>query len=353
MSPRVSVIIVNWNGLEHLETCLDSLKKQVFRDFEVVLVDNGSRDGSVGFLRERYPWVRLVELEENVGFAGGNNCGLDNASGEYVVTLNNDTRVEAGWLARLVEVADAHPAAGMVGCRIVSFHDPDRIDSLGMRICRDGMSRGAHRLGKWSSLHLGAVSDILFPSACAALYKRAMIEEIGFFDEDFFAYCEDTDLGLRGRLAGWEAVLASEAVVYHKYSETGGVFSPLKLFLVERNHYWVALKNFPPSVLLGLPVYTLSRFLAQARALLVSQGAGDEFMASGARGSLIRAVLKGCFFGLGGGVRMLGKRYRFRPRRRTSNREMARLLREYRLTFFELLDIREDPEVGESPSTGS
>ena len=119
--------------------------------------------------------------------------------------------------------------------------------------------------------------EILFPSACAALYRREMIEQIGFFDDDFFAYCEDTDLGLRGRIAGWRAVLARDAVVYHRYSRSGGEFSPFKLYLVERNHYWVALKSFPLRMLLALPFWTFVRYLVQARMVLRSKGAGAQF----------------------------------------------------------------------------
>src|SRR6185369_12131340 len=269
---RLSIIIVNWNGRNHLTTCLDSLDNQTFRDFEVILVDNGSTDGSLELVRKRYSWVKLVELPENRGFAAGNNFGLAAAGGEYIVTLNNDTEADPGWLAELVAVADAHPGAGMVASRICSFDDHDRIDSLGFRICRDGMSRGAYRLRRFSGLSIGRVEDILLPSACVALYRRVMVDEIGFFDEDFFAYCEDTDLGLRGRLAGWSAILARDAVVYHKYSGTAGAFSPFKLYLVERNHYWVALKTFPLSMLLLVPFFTLVRFMVQARLVLAGAG---------------------------------------------------------------------------------
>ena len=150
LQPLVSVIIVNWNGLSHLPDCLGSLSEQTFRDFEVILVDNGSVDESVSFVEEHYPWVKLVPLNENTGFSGGNNHGLQHAVGDYIVTLNNDTRVEPDWLEVLVKTADTHPDAGMVGCRICSFDDPDIIDSIGMGICRDGMSRGRFRNRRWS-----------------------------------------------------------------------------------------------------------------------------------------------------------------------------------------------------------
>lgn len=338
-SSRVSIIIVNWNGLEHLETCLESLEKQTFREFEVILVDNGSSDGSVEFVRGRFPWVKLVELRENTGFATGNNIGLTHAAGEYIVTLNNDTKADPAWLAAIVAVADANPEVGMVGSRICSFDDPDVIDSLGHAVCPDGMSRGRFRLRRWSGIRMAEVEEILFPSACVALYRRAMLDETGFFDDEFFAYAEDTDLGLRGRLAGWGALLATNAVVLHKYSKTGGVFSPFKLYLVERNHYWVALKTFPLSMLLLVPFFTIVRYFAQAQVILSAKGSGKEFRESGSRAAIIKAILKGTRDAFLGAPRMLGKRARIMTTKKISSAEMARLLKKYRLSFLELLDI--------------
>ena len=338
LKPLVSIIILNWNGLRHLPDCLDSLAAQTFRDFEVVLVDNGSEDGSVSFVTERYPWVKVIPLGENTGFASGNNHGLTHSRGDYIVTLNNDTRAERDWLETLVEVANDLPDVGMVGCRICSFSDPDIIDSLGMSICADGMSRGRYRNKRWSTLRLREVEEILFPSACAALYKRAMIEETGLFDDDFFAYAEDSDLGLRGRLAGWRAVLATNAVVYHKYSQTSGSFSPFKVYLVERNHYWVALKNFPVGLLLLLPWFTALRYFEQSRAILLAKGTGGEFRASGSKKVIIKALLQGIIKSLLGMPRMFRKRGRLMKKRRLPMREFSELLRRHRITFKELLD---------------
>ena len=338
-SVRVSVIIVNWNGVQHLDPCLRSLALQTFRDFEVIVVDNGSTDGSAAFLKSVHPWVRLVELPENRGFAGGNNAGYAVAAGEYLVTLNNDTEVDPEWLKELVAAADGVPAAGMVASRICSHAEPDRIDSLGVRICRDGMSRGAFRRQRYSGLRLEPVEEILLPSACAALYKRAMVEETGFFADEFFAYCEDTDLGLRGRWAGWGAVLATRAVVRHKYSLTGGAFSPLKLYLVERNHFLAVIRNFPLPLLPLVPLYTLCRFAVQARLVLTAQGSGQEFAQSAARGALVAALCRGMLDALRQAPRALRDRARIMGGRRVSSRAMMCLMKRYRLTFKELLDM--------------
>ena len=336
---RVSVIIVNWNGLGHLPDCLDSLEGQSFRDFETIVVDNGSSDGSLEYLRRR-PGLKLVPLPENRGFAAGNNAGLPLAQGEYLVTLNNDTKAEEGWLGELVAVADAHPEAGMVASRICAYDDPDRIDSLGIAICRDGMSRGDFRGRRFSELRLDPVREILFPSACVGLYRRAMLDQIGFFDPDFFAYCEDTDLGLRGRLAGWGALLARDAVVYHKYSMTSGAFSPFKLYLVERNHFYAALKNLPLPLLPLLPFFTLLRYLTQVEVVLSGKGSGGEFLESGTRSACVWALLRGMRDAVLALPTLLKKRAAVMRKRRIGNLEMMQLLKRYRLSFRELLDVK-------------
>lgn len=336
-SPLISVIIVNWNGKEFLPDCLNSLRQQSCDDFEAIVVDNGSRDGSIELLQDFYPWVRLVSLADNTGFAGGNNAGLAVAQGKYIVTLNNDTRVDRFWLSELIAPVEENPEIGMVASRICNWDEPDQIDSLGVAICHDGMSRGSRRRRSYSELSVGRFEDILLPSACAALYCRKMIDEIGFFDDDFFAYCEDTDLGLRGRVAGWGAVLARDAIVFHRYSRSGGEFSPFKLYLVERNHFWVALKSFPVAMLIALPFWTVVRYLVQARLVLGGQGAGAQFRSS-STSSLVKALLNGVFDALYSLPRLFGKRRSVMATRGLTDREMLQLLNTHKLSFMELLD---------------
>ena len=337
---KASIIIVNWNGEAHLPDCLESLNAQTFKDFETILVDNGSSDGSLEFVDSHYPWVKTVALPVNRGFAGGNNAGFPHASGEYIIALNNDTEAEPTWLEELIRAIDENPAVGMVASRICSYDDHDMIDSLGVKVCSDGMSRGGFRLQRFSDLALEKIEEILLPSACAALYRRRMIETVGFFDEDFFAYCEDTDLGMRGRLAGWRAVLARDAVVYHKYSQTGGAFSPLKLYLVERNHYWVAFKTYPLTWLLALPVTTFLRYIEQARVVLASRGTGQQFAISDSKTDYIMALVRGVVDALKMLPKMRGKRRTFAATRRLGEQELGQLLRSYRLSFKELFDAR-------------
>ena len=246
--PSVSVIILNWNGRSYLDDCLGSLASQSFRDFEVVLLDNGSADRSADYVRARYPWVRLVELPANAGFAGGNNRALAFCRGEYLVTLNNDTRVATDFLQALVAAAAAHPRAGMVAAKMLNFSDGRTIDSVGIRPGRDGMAYNVG-VGEADRGQYDRSGAVFGPCAGAALYRRALLDDVGFFDEDFFAYYEDVDLAWRARLAGWEAVAAPRAVVYHVHSGTSGRGSPFTVYHIHRNKWFTLLKNWPTALL--------------------------------------------------------------------------------------------------------
>ena len=336
--PRVSIIILNWNGLRYLSGCLSSIEKQSFRDFEVIFLDNGSHDGSVEFVQTHFNWVTLITVPENLGFAAGHSVALVHASGEFIVTINNDTCAEPGWLEELVFVADSCPKAGMVASRTCVYDDTDLIDTLGGRACIDGMSRGAFRMKRASGLGLSRVEAGLYPSPAAALYRKSMIDEVGFFDDDFFAYAEDTDLGLRGRWAGWDCVIATEAVVHHYYSGTGGAFTPYKLYFCERNHFWVAVKNFPLPLLMMLPLTTMARYVVQALAVLKGAGSGAEFRASGSQLEVVKALVRAVFDAAAGVPRMWKKRQEIMRTAKISSRDMSLLLKRFRLGFRELLD---------------
>lgn len=243
---KVSVIILTWNGRMYLEQCLASLAAQTFRDFETILVDNGSSDGSAEYVRESFPWVRLLELPKNVGFAEGNNRGLLLAGGWYVVTLNNDTKVAPDFLEELVRVVDSDDMIGMVAAKMRNFYQPEIIDAAGLKIATNGLGynigvgevdRGQHD----AALPFG-------PCGGAALYRRTMLDGIGFFDPDFFAYYEDFDLAWRGRLAGWKAAAAPKALVYHIHSATSGDMSGFKVYHTHRNKWFVILINWPAAL---------------------------------------------------------------------------------------------------------
>jgi len=321
-SPLVSIIIVNWNGEEYLKDCLRSLGTQTFSDFEIILVDNGSTDGSVEYIQRNFPgWVQILPNARNEGFSGGNNRGIRVASGKYIVLLNNDAQADTCWLEELVKVAEENPRAGMLACKIYLQGGSKIIDNVGHQIYRDGLNRGRGRLeadhGQYDQ-----IEEVLFPSGCAALYRREMLEEVGLFDEDFFAYGDDTDLGLRGRLAGWKCLYVPNAIVHHRYSQSSSPYSPLKAFYVERNRVWIAVKYFPLSVLLESPFYSLLRLLLQGYGALIGRGAAGRFSEEYSSVKLLQVLLKAYLAALQGLPKMWKKRKEIKRWTRVSEGEV-------------------------------
>ena len=229
--------------------CVQSLSRQTKPDFEVVIVDNSGR----GLVRRNgtAPGARVIENPRNAGFGAAVNQGFRASTSPYVATLNDDAVAHPEWLAALVGALEARPDAGMCASQVRLFGEP-RLDSAGMLVARDGSSkqRGHGRLPE----DFPVPEEVLLPSGSAALYRRSMLEDIGGFDDAFFLYCEDTDLGLRARWAGWKCLYVPQAVVEHHYSHSAGRASPVKAYYVERNRLFVLVKNFPGRMLLAAPV---------------------------------------------------------------------------------------------------
>jgi GT2 family glycosyltransferase len=251
--PTVSIVIVNWNGRRHLARCLPSLMAQTYRDFEIIIVDNGSGDGSAAFIRQHYPHVRLLQNSENLGFARPNNQAIGVAQGRYILTLNNDTELPPNWLQALVSAAQTHPEMGAFASLIVFDDWRQMIDSAGLSVTLAGVGC-QNRLGE-DVQQVQQPEEVFGVCAAAALYRRQLLEDVGLFDEDYFAYYEDVDLAWRARLRGWRAMLVPGAVVYHIHSGTSGRGSAFKEKLVTRNKIWTTLKNYPfPACLFFLPL---------------------------------------------------------------------------------------------------
>jgi GT2 family glycosyltransferase len=336
MTKIISVIIVNLNGEKYLGDCLGSLASQTFRDFEVIVVDNGSTDGSLDLIKKDFPWVRVVPLADNTGFAKGNNTGFAVASSRYMVTLNNDTIADSNWLKALYEAAEADASVGMVASKIFLGRAGKELDSAGMLIYPDGMSRQRGR-GETDNGQFDSIREVLFPSACAALYRGDMLKDIGWFDEDFFSYCEDADLGLRARLAGWKAVFAPRATVRHLYSQTGGKYSRFKAYHIERNRFWVLLKDLPLSFILLFPVYTLWRYVVQIYGLLSGKGSVARFAEGSGGFSLLGVVFRAWYGAIAGLPAALKKRKRIWSSKRRSVKDYKELLNMNSITAAELM----------------
>lgn len=334
----ISVIIANLNGKAYLYDCLESLAAQTFRDFEVILVDNGSTDGSIDLVEKDFPWVKVIALGTNTGFARGNNIGFESCSSEteFVATLNNDTIAEAGWLKALHAAAGADKTIGMVGSKIYLGKEGRELDSVGMLLYPDGMTRQRGH-GETDNGQFDGITELLFPSACAALYRREMLKETGYFDEDFFSYCEDADLGLRGRLAGWKAVFAPGAIVRHLYSRTSGRYSEFKAFHVERNHFWVLIKDLPLTYIIQFPFYTVWRYIIQVYGLMSGRGSVARFAERTGAGAMLGIVLRSYWSAFLALPRTLKKRRLIWKGRRLGNEEYGNILRRHRITARELM----------------
>ncbi len=334
--PLVSVVVVNWNGERYLAPCLESLVRQTYPRLEIVVVDNGSTDGSLALLRRDWAArVRLVEHPANLGFAGGSNSGIRAAEGEYVALLNNDAVADPGWVGALVSAAESDPAIGMCASRIYVQDRPGVLDSAGLLISRDGVGRGRGRLEP-DGAEFARDEDALVPSGCAALYRRAMLDRIGLFDEDFFAYCEDSDLGLRARLAGWRCRYAPSAIVHHRYSGSAGAYSTFKAFHVERNRIWVVVKNFPPALIAASVPWTLARYLVQAYGALRGRGAAGRLADGVPPWALAAVVVRAWAAALARMPEMWRRRRRVQALRRVPRRALGRWLAGHRLGLREL-----------------
>jgi GT2 family glycosyltransferase len=242
---RVTVIVVNWNGGEFVIRCLRALEQQTCADFRAVVVDNASSDGSAERIEREFPGVKLLRAGGNLGFAAGNNLGFRHAEGsEWVALLNPDAFVEPDWLEKLVAAAEAHPDCASIGSRLLRADDPRTLDGTGDVYhvsgvhWREGFGRP---LEAWAL----AAKEIFSPCAASALYRLCAIRSVGGFDEDYFCYSEDVDLGFRLRLAGYRSWYAPDSVAHHVGSATTGKTSDFTIYHGCRNTVWTYVKNMP------------------------------------------------------------------------------------------------------------
>jgi len=325
--PLISVIVLNWNGKEYLYSCLESVKAQTYPNMETILVDNASTDGSAEYIKNLFSDLHVIINRENMGYGGGNNRGIREAKGRYIFILNSDTEIEKDCLELLWECIETNKNIGVTTPKILLYDRRDTIDAAGLTIYLDGLSIGRGRLEPQEKYCRR--EEVFFGSGCASLFRREMLEEISLFDEGFFAYAEDTDLGWRANLAGWKAYYVPEAIVYHHHSKKFGTYSSMKAFLVERNRIWVAWKNFPLPILCLWPFYTLSRYFYQGIGTLIRRGASGRFGQESSPLLLIFILMKAYLSGLRGLPAILRKRKEVQSKKRISNWEVFSLFKKY------------------------
>jgi GT2 family glycosyltransferase len=333
----ISVVVVNWNRRELLRRSLRSLQCQQGVEVEILVIDNGSSDGSPEMVSEVFgATVRLIRNRENLGFCAANNQGIQEARGEFVALLNNDAEADPGWLRALVGAFEGRPDVGMAATKILVYEDPGKIDKAGHLIYPDGQNRG-RGMGAPDDGRYDRREEALWPDGCAAMYRKRMLDQIGGFDEDFFAYGDDAELGLRARIAGWRCLYIPNAVVRHHRGATLGLESLRRLELIERNRVLLAVKLFPASLLWQNWMYYLARLAAGAWAAF--RGAGETILFPGWKGKLrmARSLVAGDLEALRLLPRMLRKRREIRRIRKLSPRQVRHLLEQYRIPLAEIL----------------
>lgn len=262
---NTTVIIPNYNGIEYLKKCIESLEKSNPKDFEIIVVDNGSSDGSADWLKKEHPGIKLIALKHNAGFAPAVNLGIEAAFTKYVLLLNNDTEVYPDMVEKLEKAIEADEKIFSVSAKMLNMQDPDLIDGAGDYYCALGW---AYAYGKGKKAGKSCLKKREIFSACAgcAIYRRDILLSLGRFDERHFAYLEDVDLGYRARIGGYVNLYEPEAVCLHAGSgSSGSRYNDFKIDLSSRNSVYLIWKNMPivqflinlPLLLLGYLIKTL------------------------------------------------------------------------------------------------
>ena len=274
---EVSVIIPNYNGIAYLEGVLASLEQQTMDNFEVIVVDNGSTDGSSTFIAANFSWVRIIELPDNFGFSRAVNVGIEASRTPYVLLLNNDTEVEKNFVEEMLAAIRRHKNAFSCQAKMIQYHDRDKLDDAGNYYCSLGW--GFAR-GKGKDISVYDKEERIF-AACAgaAIYRKKLMNKTGLFDEEHFAYMEDVDIGYRARIYGYENWYAPRAVVYHVGSGTSGSrYNQFKIRYSSRNNIYMIYKNMPLlQILINLP-FLAAGFGAKI-IFFALKGFGREYLA--------------------------------------------------------------------------
>jgi GT2 family glycosyltransferase len=312
--------------------CLRALESQTATDFEVVVVDNSGKQ--VARQSSESARVRIIENARNVGFGAAINLGASESDAAYICTLNDDAYPSAEWLGALCDAAESEPGVGMCASLILLSNKENTVDSAGFGAYRDGTTKQIGH-GESASKYQERC-EALVPSGCAGLYRRSMLEEIGGFDDEYFLYGEDSDVGLRGRLAGWKCIFEPRATVVHDYSGSAGRASHLKAFYVERNRLCTLLKLFPMREILLSPLYSIRRYWAHWRAASRGEGLAGEFSDKQSSLHLVLIVFQAHLAAVVRIPRLLSLRRRFGSRRKMSHSEFLALLRRYALTASEI-----------------
>ncbi len=273
---KTTIIIPNYNGIEYLEACLTSLQKCKPYDFHIIVVDNGSTDGSTELVKEKFPKVQGIYLSENTGFAPAVNIGLEKTTTPYALLLNNDILVEPDFVKHMEQAIERHKNCFSVSAKMLQMHKPELLDGAGDLYCALGWAFSLGK-GKTAEDHYTKPTQIFSSCGGAVIYRMDILEKIGFFDENHFAYLEDVDLGYRAKIHGFDNWYEPSAIVYHAGSAfSGSRYNDFKTRLASRNSVYLILKNMPLlQILINLP-FLLLGFLTKI-AFFTKKGHGHTY----------------------------------------------------------------------------
>lgn len=316
----MTIIIPNINGLENLKTCYSSILKQSYSNYKIILIDNNSTDGSVEYTVTGFPMIEIVKFDHNSGFAKAVNTGIEIAvekyNSSYILLLNNDIELTDNFLKEAIGTFNRVSDADIVASKMMNFYDRSLIDDTGNFITKKGGTAYPRGNGQKDTGQFDTPEYIFGACAGAAFYKAELFEDIGLFDEDFFAYLEDIDLSFRAQLAGLKCFYEPSCVCYHKRGGSKISTFKFQMKMNERNGVWLRYKNYPLFLyLVSQPLFVISRLLRLYK-LIKFQGFG-----------VFLAALTGYFLGLAGIFRQISKRYRIQKNRSVSNKYIWDLLR--------------------------
>lgn len=324
------MIVPTLTAGESLEACVRSLAAQTLRELEIIVVDNSGQNLVAGLEAVREAGARVISNEQNVGFGAAVNQGIRASTAPFLATLNDDALAHPDCFAEMLKAMEARYEIGMCAPHI-RLDGEHRLDSAGMLIARDGSSR--QRGHGEPADRFRKPQQVLLPSGCAALYRRDMLDEIGLFDETFFLYCEDTDLGLRARWKLWECMYVPSAVVDHRYSHTAGRASALKAYYVERNRHYLVIKNFPLPALLAAPFFACARYLWHLLYLAKGRGKAAEYARDGSSaGSLVWVAVRALLATFAELPRLWRARREIQRHARATPKQFTRLLASHRIS---------------------
>lgn len=338
---KIAVIIVNYNKKNLLKKCLISLERNSECEYTVFVVDNGSDDGSIDMVKNEFTHVVLIEMRYNSGFCKANNKGIEHALAhgcEVIILLNNDTEVDKAFINAGVNEIIIHKKIGMIAPKVIFMHDKKKINATGQVITPDGIAKCRNEMDDVDNVN--EKNETFCPFGAAAFYHSQVVKELivqdgTFFDEDYFMYYEELDIGWRARLRGWTCVYVPQSIVYHHGSATSGKYSPLVAFHTNRNSFYTIIKNYPGKFFLKAIALVLVRYPMLAWGAFRGIGPAHKIKKDISFFSLVKIVVKGYSDVMSQGAILWRKRKRIQNNRVVEMREVSRWFRELGLSFID------------------